>query len=262
MNIKIISWNVSFMCRPESIAAYLRENISGYTVVNLQEVLAPAHTQLSSILKPDGVAFSLDARKPGKHEGANRSMGVATYVFGGRLLDHELVTRALFPERTLCSTIQFEGRDISVMNFHSLSGVDYKKAKASQYNALADFISRRYLDFFSCDANEPEIDALDDHEVKYFDHGDAGKSASLLLGKTRVHSLGDAYKRYLNDTGKTENLSSPLATSHVISGQSPRRYDHIYASDKWTVDSVAYPYDDSLRASSDHSAVIGAFSLG
>ena len=250
------------MCKPESIAAFLREHISGYTIINLQELLAPVHTQISSILKPDGVAFSLNDRKPGKYEGANRSMGVATYVFGGRLIDHELVTRALFPERTLCSTLQFEGRDISVMNFQSLSGADYKKAKSSQYTALADFMSGRYLDFFSCDANEPRIDALDENEVKFFDHGDGGKSAGLLLGKNKVHQLSDAYKRYLNEKGSTGNLDSPLAVSHVISKQQPRRFDHIYAADKWTVDSFSYPHEASIKASSDHSAVIGEFSLG
>jgi len=250
------------MCKPESIAAFLREHISGYTIINLQELLAPVHTQLSSILKPDGVAFSLDARKPGKYEGASRSMGVATYVFGGRMVDHELVTRALLPERTLCSTLQFEGRDISVMNFQSLSGADYKKAKSSQYTALADFMGSRYLDFFSCDANEPRIDALDENKVTFFDHGDAGKSAGLILGKTKVHQLSDAYKRYLMDKGNSDNLDSPLAISHIASKHQPRRSDHIFAADKWTVDSLSYPYGASIKASSDHSAVIGEFSLG
>lgn len=262
MNIKIISWNVSFMCKPEQIAAFLREHISDYTIVNLQEVLAPVHTQLSDILKPDGVAFSLNDRKPGKYESANRSMGVATYVFNGRMVEHELVGRALFPERTLCSTLQFEGRDISVMNFQSLSGADYKKAKSSQYSALADFISSRYLDFFSCDANEPRIDALNENELIFFDQGDSGKSAGLLFGKNKVHQLSDAYKRYLNNKEKPGDLPSPLAVSYIVSKQKPRRFDHIYAADKWTVDRVSYPYEASIKASSDHSAVIGEFSLG
>lgn len=260
MNIRVISWNISFKNKPESIADYLSKNISGYTIVNLQEVLEPAYLKLVSLLKPDGGSYSLHIRKAGKYEGENRTMGVATLVFGGRLLDSELVTRSIFPERTLYSRVRFEEKEVSVLNFHSLTGVDYKKAKSSNFASIADFIDSHHLDFFTCDANEPRFDSMDDVEIQFFDNGDKGRNASLIFGKDKVHSLNDAYKVHVRNSGIEDN-SSPLAVSHVISGRRHRRYDHIYSAAKWIVDEVGYPYEDSIHASSDHSAVIGKFSL-
>ena len=260
MNLRIMTWNISFKCNAEKIAEYLSRNIFGNTIVNLQEVLEPTHSKIISILKPDGVAYSLDLRKAGKNEGKNRRMGVATYVFGGELLDSELVTRSIFPERTLHSTVKFGDKDISVLNFHSLTGVDYKKAKSSNFASLADFIHDQELDFFTCDANEPKTDSLEDKETEFFDNRDKGRNASLIFGKDKVHSMSDAFKTHIRNTDGNARLS-PLAVSHVISKRFKRRYDHIYNSDRWTVNDVQYPYEESIEASSDHSAVIGNFSI-
>lgn len=260
MNLRIITWNISFNCNAEKVAEYLTKNISGHTIINLQEVLEPAHSKIVSILKPDGVAYSLDSRKAGKHEGKNRRMGVATYAFGGELLNHNLVARSIFPERTLHSTIGFGGKDVSILNFHSLSGIDYKKAKSSNFASLADFIDGNYMDFFTCDANEPKIDSIDDDEIEFFDDKDNGGNASLLFGEDKVHLLKDAFKTHIENTGAVDHLS-PLAVSHVISKRFKRRYDHIYCSDKWKIKDVQYPFEDSVEASSDHSAVIGDFFL-
>jgi hypothetical protein len=260
MNLRIITWNISFNCNAEKIAKYLTKNISGHTIINLQEVLEPAHSKIVSILNPDGVAYSLELRKAGKFEGKNRRMGIATYVFGGELVNHELVARSTFPERTLYSTIGFGGKDISILNFHSLAGLDYKKAKSSNFASLADFIDGNYMDFFTCDANEPKVDSMNDDEIEFFDNKVNGGKASLLFGKDKAHSLNDALKIHIVNTGVVGHLS-PLAVSHVISRRFKRRYDHIYCSEKWKIKDIQYPYEESIEASSDHSAVIGDFSL-
>jgi hypothetical protein len=188
-------------------------------------------------------------------------MGVATFVFGGRISRYELLSRSIFPERTLFSTTLFEDKDVSILNFHSLTGVDYKKAKSSNFASIADFIAEHSgrLDFFTCDANEPKTDSLDDEKIEFWDNRDKGYNAGLIFGKNKVHSLDDAYKVHI-EKNKLDISASPLAVSH-INGGSRRRYDYIYCSTDWNVHLVEYPYEESVNASSDHSMVIGDFSL-
>jgi len=259
MKIRLIQWNIKVNCTPHKIADYIAQSISGPTIVNLQEVTEKAYHEISSILKKSDKAYSLDLRKPGRYEGRNRAMGVATFAFGGKIVQHDLVHRSVFPERTLFSTIQFKKRKISVLNFHSLTGVDYKKAKSSNFASIADFIAEKgfTLDFFTCDANEPQIDSLDDNKVEFANNRDKGFNASLIFGKNKVHALCDAYKIHIQKS-KLRIRTNPLATSHVTGGNH-RRYDFIYCSNKWDVKNVSYPYKESVRASSDHSIVIGDF---
>jgi hypothetical protein len=136
VKIRIIQWNISFNCTAHKIAGYIAQSISGQTIVNLQEVTEKTYREISSILVTSDKAYSIDLRRPGRYEGKNRTMGVATFVFGGKIAHYDLIYRSIFPERTLFSMIQFEKRKISVLNFHSLTGVDYKKAKSSNYCRL------------------------------------------------------------------------------------------------------------------------------
>ena len=261
MNIRIIQWNISMKCKGKKIADCLSRYIHGPTIITLQEVSKSTYAQIASVLTPPGIAYSLDLRKAGNHEGRNRKMGVATFVFDGRISHYELVSRSIFPERTLFSTSQFEGKNISLLNFHSLTGVDYKKAKSSNFASLADFIDEHSscLDFFTCDANEPQVDALEDDKIEFWDNRDKGHNAGLLLGKNKVHSLCDAYKVHINNNNPGIR-TNPLAFSHKTGGNL-RRYDFIYCSSDWKVHHVEYPYEESVNASSDHSMVIGEFSL-
>lgn len=260
MDIRIIQWNISFKCNANKIADYLASNINGNTIVNLQEVLEPINSKLISILQPDDSVYSLDLREPGKYEGKNRKMGIATYVFGGNIKEAELITRSIFPERTLCTKIKFNNTHIKILQFHSLTGVDYKKAKSSNFASIADFIHSNSLDFFTCDANEPKNDALNDKDLEFFDNKDKGYNASLILGSKKVHSLTDAFKTYIINNNIEAN-NNPLATSYVIAKKFHKRYDHVYHSTIWRPNAVIYPYKSSIEASSDHSAVIGDFTL-
>lgn len=262
MNIRIIQWNISYNANPEKIANYLLKHLDVYTIVNLQEVLEPTHLKLISILQPQSSAYSLELRKPGLYDGKNRKMGVATYVFGGDILKSEVLSRSIFPDRTLFCSINFENRIVSILNFHSLTGVDYKKAKSSNFASIAEYIINKEdnLDFFVCDANEPKIDSSDDDKIEFFDNKDKGLNAGLIFGKNKVHKLNDAYKKYINENGLQAD-TIPLAVSYVISKKLNKRYDHMYSSKSWMVNNVRYPYQDSIDASSDHSSVIGDFTF-
>ena len=95
------------------------------------------HLEMLSALQPDDAKYSLDCRQPGNHEGKNRRFGVATYIFGGCALDTALLDRSVFPERTLFTRVKYDSAIIDILNFHSLTGVGYRKAKASNFGDLS-----------------------------------------------------------------------------------------------------------------------------
>jgi len=258
MELRLIQWNIRIGSDAESIGRLIFNSIHGPTIVHLQEVSTNSYSTLSSALQPDSQTFSLLHRVPGKHEGRNRQMGVATFVFGGELHHDSLVARSLFPERTLVTEILIEGVTIKCLNFHSLTGVDYKGAKSSNFASLADFISEAKLDFFSCDANEPKTDVLSDEQVEFFDNRDKGRCAAMIFGPSPVHNLHDALKTHLRSLGAIDT-GPPLAVSHIVAGK-PRRYGHIYHSSQWGVSRISYDYDGAIAATSDHAIVIGDFS--
>jgi hypothetical protein len=259
MEIRILQWNISNRCNAQSISELITELIKEHTIVNLQEVTRNSYSEICSILKPLGSAFSLDLREQGKYEGKNRSLGVATLSFGIELCSFELLNRSVFPERTLFSKLKYLDSILAILNFHSLTGVDYKKAKSSNFATIADFMEQNtdILDFACFDANEPEIDSMDDDELRFWDNRDNGFNASLILGKNKVHCLDDSYVTFL----KTQHMhinTNPLTVSHKT-GNKTRRYDYLLCSSKWRPNYVDYPYDRSILASSDHSIIIGDF---
>ncbi|MDA9004247.1 hypothetical protein N9J28_00410 [bacterium] len=258
MKMRIIQWNISYNSKAEILYEFLSNSINELTIVCLQEVSENQNKKLLNLLKPTDHAYSLDMRNPGTYEGKNRRMGVSTYIFGGSIIEKSLIDRSLFPERTLVTKLDFSETLISILNFHSLTGVGYKKGKASNFASIADFISSHALDFFSCDANEPKIDSLYYENLKFFDNGDKGRNASLIFGVDRVHELSDSYRQYVSFLGDQLDLD-PMVTSHIIAKKYRRRYDHIFSSKAWSVLNVKYPYEESIQATSDHSAVIADF---
>jgi len=72
-----------------------------------------------------------------------------------------------------------------------------------------------------------------------------------------VHELVDSFRTHLINSGITNTLD-PLAISHKT-GSNGRRYDFIYNSIKWNINSVEYLYEDSIKATSDHAMVIGNY---
>ena len=96
----------------------------------------------------------------------------------------------------------------------------------------------------------------DDNKMEFFDNKDKGRKASLIFGPDKVQALHDVYKSYLINNNLTTQ-DNPLAISHVISNKNNRRYDHIYCNDNWVTIKVCYPYNNSIKATSDHSSVIG-----
>lgn len=250
--IRVIQWNISTGSQSSSVVAFLQERLAADrpTVVCLNEVLQSAFAALRDELEPAASVFSLELREPGRHEGRNRRMGVAVLSFGAEITDFRLLERTVFPERSLRVELDVAGTRVRVCAFHSLTGVGYKKAKASNFMTIADYLEAdTELDFLCFDANEPKTDARDEAQLEFWaGNGDHGRGASLILGPDRPHHMTDAYRRQ-------PDALQPLPVTHLTRGI-PRRYDYVFTAPWWSITSIDHPFEASVAASSDHSAVI------
>ncbi len=251
MPLQLLQWNISYSCKIDKIVDFMFAHIKEPTIVCLQEVLAMHKDRLIERLAPSDYAYSLDYRKPGLFDGKNRQMGVLTMLFGGEIEEAKVLNRTVLPDRTLYTKMRIGDESVSLLNFHSITGVGYKKAKGANFASIAEFLHECVdLDFFCCDANEPQLDSFDVDEMKFWKTN--SKEASLIFGKNKVHHLTDPVQ---TDT----LLFETLPFSH-ITGKNPRRYDYIYRSDRWTTRSFNYYYSESIEATSDHAMVVGVFS--
>lgn len=68
-------------------------------------------------------------------------------TFGGNITDNHLIDKSVFPDRTLVTETNFEGKKIKILNFHSLTGVGYKKGKSSAFASIAQYLHENDVDF-------------------------------------------------------------------------------------------------------------------
>lgn len=253
--IRVVQWNISTGAKSSLVAAFLQEHLAADrpTVVCLNEVLESAFAALRDELEPTASVFSLELREPGRHEGRNRRMGIAVLSFGSEITDFRLLDRTVFPERSLRVELDVAGTRVRVCAFHSLTGVGYKNAKASNFMTIADHLEAdTELDFLCFDANEPKTDARDEAQLEFWDgNGDRGRGASLIMGPDRPHHLTDSYRSFQQHP----DILEPLPETHLTRGN-PRRYDYVFTAPWWSVTSIDHPFEASVAASSDHSAVI------
>lgn len=250
MILKLIQWNISYRCKIDKIANFIFSNIEKPTIVCLQEVLSMHKDRLIERLAPCHYAYSLDYRKPGLFDGKNRKMGVLTMLFGGEIEEEKVLERTVFPDRTLYTKMRIGEESVSLLNFHSITGVGYRHAKGANFASIAEFLHETVdLDFFCCDANEPEVDSFDANEMKFWNPN--SKATSLIFGNNKVHHLTDPVQTDLLNVEK-------LPFSH-LTGNTRRRYDFIFRSERWRTRRFDFYYNESIDASSDHAMIVGQF---
>ena len=257
MKLRFIQWNIKHNSDPVLIAKFILQYKEELCIVQLQEVTTSHFRTIAKILDAQSSAHSLTLRPRGKFEGKNRELGVAIFVFGGELTNADLLHRSVFPERTLISELNFENIRLRTLNFHSLTGVGYRQAKSSNFSTIADYLHSFPVDIFSCDANEPNIDALQLKDLVFFDNGDKGKCASLVFGIDKVHELNDVWRTHTLANGLSSTMhSQEFPISYAINSKLLKRYDFIYAAQHIQPIAVNYLYSASKLASSDHAMVI------
>jgi len=270
MGLRVIQWNVYGASDPDGIADFLTKRIGhGSTIVCLQDIKRASYKMLVGLLKPASSRFSLELREPSGNEGAERTTGIAMFGFGLPIVSLELLDRTLYPERTF--SVLFGGAfgPIRVVAFDSLAGIgsEYPIARASNFASIADYLEfhRAELDFLCFDASEPQQDSMDIHKLVFWPHPKvAVKKVALIMGPQKVHNLSDSYVEYLRSHGE-DVTRDPLTVSYKTGTpkkkQVEKRYDYVMQSRRWLVTNCEYPYDESIKATSDHSAVIADYEL-
>lgn len=268
MKLRMVQWNISTMSRPKAIADFIKKRTGeGPAIVCLEEVKRSSYEKLVGFLNPMSSCFSLDLRPSGQDESKARRLGVAMLAFGLRVHHPKLVGRAVFPERTLSALIDGIPGSIRIVAFHSLTGVGYGELKAKNFASIANYLRRHRddVDFLCFDANEPNHDSMDLDKL-VFSPRDKGtvKKAALIMGPEKVHDLTDSYvddlrrkKRHVT----TDPLTASYKTGTPGKKQVEKRYDYIMHSRRWQVTRCTYPYDKSVAATSDHSAVVADYEL-
>ena len=81
----------------------------------------------------------------------------------------------------------------------------------------------------------------------------------LLVGPEPIHGLRDVLRLYLAD-----RPDGPLTTSYCTdrAGERKYRYDAIWVSSHFTVESVEYVYDEAIEAGTDHGLVLAGLMVG
>lgn len=266
MNLRVMQWNISWKCTLADIARFVTKTVGqDPAIVCLEEVERPSFTNLRDFLKPTDSRFSLDLHRPVKGEGRARELGVAVLTFGLLIVSEELLDLAVFPERTLSVLIGGVSDPIRVVAFHSLTGSGYGELKVSNFGLIAEYLRlhRNELDFLYFDANEPRRDSMDADKLVFWPHGEVTvKKAGLIMGSQKVHDLSDSYVDYLRSKGKVvtrDPLTVSYKTGTPKKKQVEKRYDYVMQSRRWRVTNCEYPYEESVAATADHSAVIADF---
>ena len=268
VELRVVHWNVYGASDPGNIANFVSERIGrGPTIVCLQDIKRAPYNMLVGLLKPASSRFSLDLREPSRNEGDERTMGIAMFGFGLPISSLELLDRTLYPERTF--SVLFGGAfgPIRVVAFDSLAGIgsEYPIAKASNFASIADYLEfhRAELGFLCFDANEPQQDSMDVNKLMFWPHPKvAVKKVTLIMGPQKVHGLSDSYVEYLRSKREVV-VQDPLTVSYKTGTpkkkQVEKRYDYIMNARRWRVTHCEYPYEESVAATANHSAVVADF---
>jgi hypothetical protein len=265
MELRVMQWNISWKRKLNDVARFVTERRGTVpAIVCLEEVqFRSTYDRLKDSLKPTDSCFSLNWREAGKNESKGRELGIAVFAFGLSIVSSELPKRTVYPERTLSVLLDGDSGPVRLVAFHSLAGVNFGLVKSSNFAAIADYLQlhRSELDFVCFDGSEPRHDSMDASKV---DFSPRGRAMALIMGKEKVHDLTDSYVDYLKSKGEVVT-ADPLTVSNQTGSagtkHKKRRYDYIMHSPRWHVNSCEYPYEESIAATSDHSAVIADFEL-
>ena len=89
--------------------------------------------------------------------------------------------------------ILYYGETYRIISLHSITGVDYKKAKSTQYFSFAEAIDAMKPDIVTFDANEPKVDHYEVSQMEFFDNRDKGAGAAAFFNSLSSAGLFDAF---------------------------------------------------------------------
>jgi endonuclease/exonuclease/phosphatase family metal-dependent hydrolase len=179
------------------------------------------------------------------------------------------------PEKVMAGWVDIDGVRTTVVTYHAPNGEDYGVAKVRQAVRVADWLAT--LDgpvVLGGDFNTPLVDPIDVAGVRTHMHsgnsdlgGEPGDD--LLVGPAPVHGLRDALRTHLATRPErveailSERPEGPLEVSYRTSDSDEGRFrfDAIWLSPHFAVNSVEYHYDAAIAAGTDHALVIADIEL-
>jgi len=173
------------------------------------------------------------------------------------------------PEKVMAASVDLDGVTTTVVTYHAPTGVQHKLKKPEQAVCLAQWLaSMEGPVILGGDFNTPKLDPPDQSDIRTHWHSgdkklDGLPGDDLLVGPKPIHGLQDAFRLYLGDHPdeldviRADHPSGPLATSYCTnsSGDNKYRYDAIWVSAHFAVESVEYVYDQAIDAGTDHALV-------
>jgi hypothetical protein len=291
VRLRVVSWNLD--SRPtgqlDAKVALLRDVAPDLAL--LQEVRRPVYkTLLPHALAHERMfeqtrlfswgALSTDLSNP---PGSDRRLGCAVLgVAGTALLSARLLPAEAFPvpgadtvgfvHRTVVTRVAVpRGRTLTACSFHARPAVSREtdSLRPAFHSGIADWLAAQAgTVVFGMDAGAPEVDHPDPERSVFAWPAppQGGPGEDRLLGAAPVHRLGDALRRFLEDSPglrakvKVERPQGPLAISHCAAGRSVR-YDHLWATPDLGVTRVEYLYEKAVAAGSDHALVVVDFEV-
>jgi hypothetical protein len=273
--VRVVSWNLNR--RVGDAVRRQGEFLSSLepppSAVMLQEVNPRSIELMCERAGLDWFRLAVDLREPEPSDTRVRRLGVALAGRGAAPHSVSILEGVPFPERTIHAVIDITGATIALASYHAPPGVSWLEKKPKQAVAFANWLAALEGPvILGADANTPLVDHPDFEGVRTHWHsGDrrlkGAPGDDLLWAATKIHGLEDALRNLLR--GDPEALAEiraaspqgPLAISYRTSKRTTlpgtlRRYDSVWISDHFGVTSVAYPYEESIQAGSDHSAVV------
>lgn len=275
--VRVASWNVAFRskvaaeCQGELLRALQVD------VVMLQELNPASADTLRRAAGLDWLVRAVDLRVPQADDRPVRRRGVGIAGRGRLPRPSWILDGVRLPERTLAVAIDGE-TELTAVSYHAPPGVTWGIDKPRQAVALAQRLALcRGPVLVGADANTPELDAADFaatrthwHSGKRILHGEPGDD--LMFGPAKIHHLDDALRRWLADHPDQAAAMSaarprgPLAITHYTGKRKnspgcPRRFDAIWATPHWKINSVDHLYDAAVQAGSDHAVVLADLEL-
>ncbi len=264
-SLRFFTWNLNGASgdRANRLVDLLAEEVGdGPALVALQEVKPPTSRALEASGLFDWLVNSLEIRAPGPFDCGSRKLGCVVAGRGNvELLEGDVLWRLPLPERSAIARARWNGTELDAISYHSLAGSGFKAGKGVAYRTLLETLAAREKPMLlGLDANTPKLDHPDEARSEFW----WPAHEPLVLGPPgeRRHDLSDAFRLWLSANPDAlarisrERPDGPLAVTHRRGAKNiPCRYDQVWVSPEWSVESVQHLTEASFEAGSDHALV-------
>lgn len=271
--VRVVSWNVSFAMgdRMRSQAGYIKKLQPD--LLCLQEVNLSSAQELVERAGLDWLVSGVALRPSKQDDTPVRKRGSAIAGRGTAPVSTWLLNDLPFPERLVLAEVRLYDMSWTVASYHAPPGVTWREKKAQQAVGFARWLQGiQTPTVLGGDFNTPEVDGLDFGRTRthlHTGHRWLGElpGDDLLVGPDKIHDLDDALRLWIEkDPRRLDDVrrirpNGPLAISYRTLRRggkppTPWRFDAVWVSGHFVVHDVQYPYEQSIAARSDHSAVV------